>query len=221
MNKDGLVVDSDCAVGGNSDPVVTLKGQRFTGDKNDVGSSVTSFHGVVGLFGRRSILLLPASTGAEEQAGSLIGSAANITGADDTFAVSDSKVEQTARVALSDMLGKFANVAVDALDGFKDGLAQNTVAKTSRLGFLIVRVITQSLQTVEEQGKAPLRVGAACDASKPAVANVADQLALDTAIPTSNSSIVHEHQASAAERMAIALGQSSLSTGTDMSEDER
>lgn len=145
MNKDGLIVNSDGAVGRNCDPVVTLESQRFTGYKNNVGSSVTSFHSVVGLFGRKAVLLFPAGTGAEEQAGSFIGSAADITGADDALAVGNSKVEQTARVAFSDVFGKFANVAVDALDGFEDGLAQDTVAKTICLGFLVVWVITQPL----------------------------------------------------------------------------
>ena len=220
MDKDGLIVDSDGAVGWDGDPVITLECQRLASDKDDVGSSVTSFHSVVGLVGRRSTLLLPAGTGAEEQAGSLVGSAANITGAYDALAIGHSKVEQTARVAFSDTFWKFANVAVDALDSLEDGLAQDTVAKSVCLGFLVVWVIAQSFQTVEEQCKAPLRVGAACDASEPSVANIADQLPLDTTVPTSNSSIVHKHQASATERMAIAFGQSSLGTGADVSENE-
>ncbi|KAH0445691.1 hypothetical protein KCU90_g168, partial [Aureobasidium melanogenum] len=91
----------DGAVGGNGNPIVTLESQRFAGDKNDVGSSVTSFHGLVPELKNK----LAASS--------------------------------TARVAFSDMFGKFANVAVDALDGFEDGLAQNTVAKSIRLGFLV------------------------------------------------------------------------------------
>lgn len=51
MDEDGLVVDGDGTVGRDGDPVVAFEGQGFAGDKDNVGASVTAFHGVVGLLG--------------------------------------------------------------------------------------------------------------------------------------------------------------------------
>lgn len=118
------------------------------------------------------------------------------------------------------MFGQLFDVAVDALDGLEDGLAQNAVAEAVCLGLVVVRIVAQSFKAVEEQGKAPLRVGAASNTTEPAVANVADQLALDTTVPASYSSIVHEHQAATAEGVAVALGEGAFGTCADVGEDE-
>ena len=214
-------MDGDSAVGRNGDPVVALEGQGFAGNEDNVGAPVTTFHGIVGLVGGGMRLLLPAGAGAEEETGSFVRLATDVARANDAFAISHGKVEQTASVAFPDMLRQLLDVAIDALDCLQDGFTQDAVAEAVGLGIVVVGIVSKAFETVEEEGKAPLRVGAAIDASEPAVANVTDQLALDTAVPASYSSVVHEHQASAAERVAVALGQGAFGASADVGEDER
>lgn len=141
MDKDGLVVNGNGAVCWDSDPVVTLKSQRLAGNKDNVGASVTALHGVVALFGRRTTLFVPAGARAKEQTGSFIRLAADVASADDALAIGDGKVEQTARVAFSNVLRQLSDVAVYALDGPEDGLAQDAMTEAVCLSIRVVGVI--------------------------------------------------------------------------------
>lgn len=72
------------------------------------------------------------------------------------------------------------------------------------LGWWVHRVDSQRFQRIEVEGECPLTIGAPLDHEEVLVPYGADELALDS-VEVCEMAIVHKHQASIRERVAVAL----------------
>lgn len=229
MDKHSLVVNGKNAVRRHCDPVITLESQRLAGHQHNVGSAIPALHLVLAAADLRlavrrlgARLPGPAGAGAEEQARRIVRPAAHVARAHDALAVRDGEVQQATHIALrARLLRDLSDKAVDPLNRLEHGFAQHRVSKAVFLLHLIVWVGAESLQAVEEEGKRPLAVGAASHALEPAVAHARHQPPLDAHLPASDAAVVHPHERSARERVAVGIGEGALGAGADVGEHQR
>ncbi|KAI6751627.1 hypothetical protein HG531_006323 [Fusarium graminearum] len=122
---------------------------------------------------------------------------------DDAVAIGNGKVEQTSSVdifVLQDTLGDRIGHLVDLGDGTLYGFSKNCWTKT---GFgASAWVVAKSLEGIEKESKRPFAVGAALDAQVPLVGQALTEASLDV-FPSTESSIMHPHQASMCKRMTV------------------
>ena len=118
---------------------------------------------------------------------------------------------------MNDAFGNLFDELVDDGDCLEHSLPQNSWPKP--VLWLGARVVTHSLESIEEQGECPLAVCAAHDPQEPLVGETLAQSSLDM-LPSSQAAIVHPHQTAMAEGVAIILAQGALGGGSDVSEDQ-
>ena len=85
----------------------------------------------------------------------------------------------------------------------------------------IIRVYAHSLERVQKQRKCPFTVRTASHTFEELICHFCDQFPLDTQLPAAYTTIMHPHQRTSAERVAVAVAQCSFRTGSDVCEDER
>lgn len=169
VRHDGLAVNGQNRVCRYVYPIFSLKGQGFAGHEDKVGSLVLAIHLVFSV-GRIRRPGHPLRSRRIIQTGCLVGGAANVPCAEDTVAIRDGKVEQAPRIhvfILQDSLWDRVCQFVDLSNCLLQGLAQHSWTKT-RFGGR-ARIVTQSLEGVEKQGKCPFAVSAPLDLQIPLV----------------------------------------------------
>lgn len=103
---------------------------------------------------------------------------------------------------------------VQPLNGAEHSLSEEGMAEAV-LGWRAFWVDTQRLQRIEEEGECPLTVRAPLNHEEVLILNGAGELALDS-VEVCEVAIVHKHQASVGERVAVALRQCASGCGTHM-----
>lgn len=145
--------------------------------------------------------------------------ACDVPAAHDAVPVGDGEVQQTARVGIfSPLHGDLGDELVDPLDGVQHRFPEHGMPKSAIRG-VGAGIMSGFLHAVEKQGKGPFAIGPPLDAVEPFGVNGQGEGALDV-LPAFNVPVVHPHQASVAERMAVAVRERSLGRGAQMGKDQ-
>lgn len=134
--------------------------------------------------------------------------------------VGDGKVQQTSGVEIfSKLAGDIRNELVDPLDRVQHRFPQHGMAESPVRG-IGTGIVPGLLHAVQKQGKRPLAISPSLDSVEPFCVDGQGQRTLDV-LPASNVAVVHPHQGSIEERMAVAIGQRSLGRCSQVGKYER